>query len=140
MNLTIFKRKYRILLLFAVAGAIFLCFQIFSFKVLTFSSQKQHKLHGNQAAKILDDFQEVVDTKLNFEPVVKEVVEHRNTAEQEEDAVKLVLGVLVTQSESYQPKDGQFQCLQTKVIKILLSAFCQIDYNVWNPRGQFHYK
>ena len=53
MSLVFLRRKSRILLLIGIAGSLFLCFQLFSFKVLSFSNKQQHDNH--RMARILDE-------------------------------------------------------------------------------------
>jgi len=100
-----------------IAGSIFICFQIFSLKVLSFTSSRA--AHENQAASILENFNEHLDealgSKLKFQPIGKAKDEAKNPDHKVEDEVKMVLGILVTQSEDYKPSDkGTFTCLDTK--------------------------
>ena len=53
MSLVFLRRKSRILLLIGIAGSLFLCFQLFSFKVLSFSNKQQHD--NQRIARILDE-------------------------------------------------------------------------------------
>ena len=53
MSLVFLRRKSRILLLIGIAGSLFLCFQLFSFKVLSFSNKQQHD--NQRMARILDE-------------------------------------------------------------------------------------
>ena len=53
MSLVFLRRKYRLLLLIGIAGSLFLCFQLFSFRVISISGKQQHDLQ--RRARILDD-------------------------------------------------------------------------------------
>ena len=61
MSMKFLSRRYRILLLIGIAGSLFLCFQFFSFQVISLSGRRQH---GNQGqvghqARVLDS--DVID-------------------------------------------------------------------------------
>ena len=120
MNLPLVRRKYRILSLVAVAGIIYLCFQIFSLKVLNFSSKHDFKQPSKQNAKVLDELPESELVYLKDKPVVrgdktpkdKTVDKQRNMS----GFTKLVRGIHVTQAEEYKPDSkGNFQCLTSRV-------------------------
>ena len=61
MSMKFLSRRYRILLLIGIAGSLFLCFQFFSFQVISLSGRRQQ---GNQGqvghqARVLDS--DVID-------------------------------------------------------------------------------
>lgn len=68
MSFKFLKRRYRILLLIGIAGTLFLCFQLFSFKVISISGRRQQE--SLRQARILDnDVAEQLDhEKLKFAP------------------------------------------------------------------------
>lgn len=129
MKLRLGKRKYRIVLLILIAGSIFICFQLFTLKVLNFSSKKE--AHAYQAAKVFEDFGESLDKNLQFQMYSdKQAFEgnidtlknqdHAKPHKNKNIDVKMVLGILVTQSEDYKPsEEGMFTCLDSKVGKSL---------------------
>lgn len=76
MNHYLLRRKYRIVTLILVTGAIYLCFQIFSFKVLNFShhSMKYEKKHNGI---LLEDVKET-KTHDNDMPHYRDGLRHNN--------------------------------------------------------------
>ncbi|XP_052762697.1 glucosidase 2 subunit beta-like [Mya arenaria] len=125
MNLNLLRRKYRILFLIGVTGGIYLCFQIFSMKVLNLAGQRESRSQALRSGKVFDDFPDVVDSQVVERPVDYGQVESKNDLNKDKGIVqrnpdtqsehfKLVLGTLVSMSEDYKPVDGMFRCLQSK--------------------------
>ena len=65
-------RRYRVFLLIGIAGSLFLCFQFFSFQVLSLSGRQSYGKLGKtgQQARVLDDevIDPVMDRKLVLPP------------------------------------------------------------------------
>lgn len=114
MKLNLNRRKYRILTLVVVAGTIYLCFQLLSFKVLNFSGKKDLKYGSKHSAKLLDDFPvepDVVNVKDK-----SDVNMVRNNKENINKTLKYIRGIHISQVEMYTADSGDdFMCLHSKV-------------------------
>lgn len=114
MKLHLNRRKYRILTLIAVAGTIYLCFQLLSFKVLNFSGKTELKYGSKHSAQLLDDFpveRDIVNVKDNSD--VNMVQNHKENINK---TLKYVRGIHISQVEIYTAdSDGNFLCLHSQV-------------------------
>ncbi|KAL4218365.1 hypothetical protein ACF0H5_023102 [Mactra antiquata] len=112
MNFHIIRRKYRVLFLIAIVGTIYLCFQIFSFKVLNFTSQKEMHHKARQNSMVFEDIEH------NIKEVSNDNVAEFNqkTVDNDKDLSSLPRGVHVSMSEMYLPDSrGKFKCHNSKI-------------------------
>ena len=70
------RRSYRVLLLIGIAGFLFLCFQFFSFQVLSLSGRQDHRKLGQTGhqARVLDD--KVIEPVMDRKPLDKHGYKH----------------------------------------------------------------
>lgn len=113
-------------MLIAFAGGIYLCFQIFSMKVLNFSHQKDLKSRVLHAGKVMQDPPEIDNYVPSDDSKDRETNNEHDTDVQSENKFNVkdtqntintepkVLGILNSLYEKYTPQNGKFQCLNSK--------------------------
>ena len=76
MSFVFLRRRSRILLLIGIAGFLFLCFQLFSFKVINISNRMEHE--SQRQARVLDDRLEIEFDQENHMADSKSVLDKSN--------------------------------------------------------------